>query len=247
MNRVISYFRDLKGSVFKDWTTFQKIWMVVAALTIVATNIVSFDLGWFMAALSWVICIVMCDARRMSNWAFGLINSLLYGAMYARDGIFGQMILNFAFYVPMQFIGFYIWCGRRDHGDIVKISSITKKTILLLAVLAVIVVACIPLLETFDTRYADAMGYHNYPGTGCFDAISTYCGIVGQFFMNAASPLAWIPWLFEDAGKAVIYWNRAFNHQPGAWTSLAVELFGIINAVYGFYAWFSTREKSFAK
>ena len=40
---------------------------------------------------------------------FGIINCILYSIISYQQTLYGEMLLNICYYLPLQFIGFAIW------------------------------------------------------------------------------------------------------------------------------------------
>jgi nicotinamide mononucleotide transporter len=84
---------------------------------------------WYgtLSAVSGVICVVLVAEGRISNYAWGLVNCVLYGLVSYQNKFYGDMSLNWFMYVPFQFIGFYIWhksMNLSDDGELeVKVLS----------------------------------------------------------------------------------------------------------------------------
>jgi nicotinamide mononucleotide transporter len=97
--------------------------------TIVALNFLVFIVTgeWevisTVATISGVLCVVLVAKGHLSNYVFGLIQVSLYTYLSWGVGYWGEVALNGLYYVPMQFVGFFMWKNRTREGGVV-ISSI---------------------------------------------------------------------------------------------------------------------------
>lgn len=92
------------------WKKWEVIWLLAACLTITGISIWSGDsfLG-IISAVTGVISVVCTGKGKLSAYTFGLINSILYAFISYRAKLYGETMLNALYYVPMQFVGFYVW------------------------------------------------------------------------------------------------------------------------------------------
>lgn len=84
--------------------------MVLAVLVIIAVSIYWGDnaLG-IMMAVTGVICVIATGKGKLSCYLFGLINTMLYAYVALGARYYGEVMLNAFYYVPMQFVGWYLW------------------------------------------------------------------------------------------------------------------------------------------
>ena len=97
-------------SFLKDFKWYE--WAIIACMTIAQliasilteTNagIAIFNYTISLAGFLYVVC-----ASRCSFWIFifGLYQPIGYGIVCLTSGVYGEMIVNFAYFVPMQIIG----------------------------------------------------------------------------------------------------------------------------------------------
>ena len=60
-----------------------------------------------IASLTGVMCVFMVNMRKISNYLYGTINALLYGYLSYDAALYGDMSLNWLFFLPMQFVGLW--------------------------------------------------------------------------------------------------------------------------------------------
>ena len=92
------------------WKWWEVAWLVTAAVVITILPIYWGDsLMGIISAVTGVICVVLTGKGKLSAYFFGLINSVLYAIIAYQSALYGETMLNLLYYVPMQFVGFYIW------------------------------------------------------------------------------------------------------------------------------------------
>jgi len=141
-------------NVFGGMTKFEKIWLAIFSVVILAATIVfsatgttwtdwkSIGLNWLVSpisALTGVICVLLVARTSIYNYSFGLVNSLAYGLVAWVAGYYGDWILNWFFFVPTQFLILVFWQKnlKPKSIDLVKVKKFTWLQILLVTAGAV--------------------------------------------------------------------------------------------------------------
>ena len=75
----------------------------------------------FISAICGVICVFFCAKANISNFAFATVNTIVYAIFLYYHKIFGTFALEVLFYLPVNFISWYIWSKHRD-------KKLTEKT-----------------------------------------------------------------------------------------------------------------------
>ena len=70
---------------------------------------------YLIAALTGMWCVVLTAGFKISNWIIGTLNVALFAALFWRWRLFGTGILNLAFYIPFQVVGFVVWLRTCVH------------------------------------------------------------------------------------------------------------------------------------
>lgn len=92
------------------WKPWELVWLLVSTLVIVALSIYWHDTPMgIISSTCGVICVVCTGKGKLSAYTFGLVNSLLYAIISYQATYYGETMLNALYYIPMQFVGFYVW------------------------------------------------------------------------------------------------------------------------------------------
>lgn len=92
------------------WKKAEVFWLVLACVVITGLSIYWKDTPMgIISATTGVACVVCTGKGKLSAYVFGLVNSVLYAIISYRSQLYGETMLNAIYYVPMQFVGFYIW------------------------------------------------------------------------------------------------------------------------------------------
>ena len=115
---LIRSFRALK---WYEWV-MAVIMIVIAAYYMVLSFLrpgATENPGWlavlnFISGVAGVFCVFFCAKASISNFAFGLVNTVVYIVYLAYWRIYGTMCLELFLYLPMGVIGWVHWARHRD-------------------------------------------------------------------------------------------------------------------------------------
>lgn len=222
-----------------EWNLFERIWL--ATFTIV--NIWLFfamkdSILGLISSLAGMLCVVLVAKGKISNYFFGLIQVVLYGWISFTYGLYGETILNWAFYVPIQFIGFWMWSrnskksseknnpNNRVVGEEIRAKRLTGVQLAVLLIGSAILIAAYAwFLATIGGR---AVG---------LDSATNVLSIVAQFLMLARYAEQWLLWIIVDI-LSISMWAWVLITQDGtAWTQLVMWTAFLVNGIYGYHNW----------
>ena len=174
-----------------------------------------------IAAISGIFCVVLCAKGRKSQYIWGILNVIGYVIIAFINKYYGEVMLNALYYLPSQFIGYYLWNknSNLENGD-VKGKKLTIIQSLLLVGLITIGV--------FGYKFIlDYLG-----GTQTLlDSASTVTSIVANALMMMRYREQWLLWIIIDA-ITVVMWGLA-----GDLIMVTMWAVYLVNAFYGYYNW----------
>ena len=92
------------------WKAWEIAWMAIACAVIIGLSIYWGDtLMGIISATTGVICVVATGKGKLMAYFFGLINCALYAIISYQAKYYGETMLNALYYVPMQFVGYFVW------------------------------------------------------------------------------------------------------------------------------------------
>lgn len=176
----------------------------------------------FISALCGIICIFFCAKASISNFAFGIVNTVVYVIYLAYRHIYGTLCLEVFIYLPVNIVGWILWAKHRDEKEREKTKA--KKLNGLQNVLSVIGVAALTGVCYFFLNKVDGT-------TPLLDAFTVGIGITATFlqFFRLREQYVW--WIIQDI-IAVAMYIVAFD--PVYLTKKSIYL---IMAVIGLINW----------
>lgn len=189
--------RDLLKRELTGWKKAEAIWLFVACVVITGLSIYWGDsLMGIISSVTGVACVVCTGKGKLSAYVFGLVNSVLYAIISFRATLYGETMLNALYYVPMQFVGLYVWSKHMDQqtGEVVKKRM---KPIGLLLMSAAVALATI-LYGLLLKQLGDAMPF--------VDSFTTVCSVAAMIISVRMYAEQWIVWVAVDIFSVYMWW-----------------------------------------
>ncbi len=177
-----------------------------------------------IAVVFGVVAIWLASKGEVVNFGIGLVNCVLYGILFGREGLYSGMILQ-GIYFAINLYGLYSW--RKPKAEVdkgLKVMWLTMKE--RVVIVAVIVVAGV--LWGMGVKYGARLLPENIqePQYPMVDAILTTASVVAQILLTRKKIDNWVIWVLVDvvyiglflmvgmywtAGLYVVYTGIAVN------------------------------------
>ena len=214
--------------LFKDWTLFEKSWLVIfAGIGIWLSYTWGDTLLSFSVLITGIVCVVLVTRGSIWNYAPGLYNVVGYSWLSYQNGYFGEVMLNAGYFFPAQIIGIFMWRRNLKEGPIVVMKKMRK-------------------LDTAMWLAFSAVGTYIYgsilasiPGQNApfFDSCSTVLSVIAMILMMLRYREQWILWIIVDVVSIAMWALRLDSGVEGAPAMLVMWSAYLINACYGYYKW----------
>ena len=174
-----------------------------------------------IAAISGIFCVVLCAKGRKSQYIWGLLNVIGYVIIAFINKYYGEVMLNALYYLPSQFIGYYLWNknSNEDNGDVKGKKLTIVQSLVLVGFITVGVLG-----------YKLVLDYLGGTGT-LLDSASTVTSVVANALMMMRYREQWLLWIIIDA-ITVVMWLLV-----GDFIMVTMWAVYLINAFYGYYNW----------
>ena len=174
-----------------------------------------------IAAISGILCVVLCAKGKKSQYVWGILNVIGYVIIAFINKYYGEVMLNALYYFPSQFIGYYLWNKHTNNetNDVEGKKLNLSKSILLVIICTISIFLYKLLL--------DALG-----GQGTLlDSASTTISVFANLLMMLRYREQWLLWIIIDI-ITVIMWVLVKD-----WIMVTMWSVYLINAFYGYYNW----------
>ncbi|MGN1371975.1 MAG: nicotinamide riboside transporter PnuC [Candidatus Coprovivens sp.] len=174
-----------------------------------------------IAAICGIICVVLCAKGKKSQYIWGLLNIIGYIIIAWINRYYGEVMLNALYYLPSQFIGYYLW-NKHTNKDTNGVEG--KKLNIRQSIIFLVVIT----IGIFGYKFIlDMLG-----GNGTLlDSASTIISIVANALMMMRYREQWLLWIIIDV-ITVVMWLLV-----GDFIMVTMWAVYLINAFYGYYNW----------
>lgn len=219
--------REFVKNELSGWKKWEILWLVTACLIIVGLSVYWGDnLMGIISATTGVACVVCTNKGKLSAYIFGVVNCVLYAIISYKAALYGETMLNAIYYVPMQFVGFYIW-NKNMNEETKEVNkrhmNNLHRVMLLGCIIAVTYVYGVLL------RYlGDAMPF--------VDSFTTVSSVIAMIISVKMFAEQWAVWIVVDIFSVIMWVNNYRNGGTDVATLLMWCVY-LINAIIGFIRW----------
>lgn len=173
-----------------------------------------------IVAICGIFCVVLCAKGKKSQFIWGLFNILGYVIIAWINKYYGEVMLNAVYYLPSQFIGYYLWNKHTKKGEDLEGKKLDGKKSIIFLILMVVIVFGYKLV-------LDLLGGNKT----LLDSASTTISVVANLLMMLRYREQWLLWIVIDI-ITVVMWFMA-----GDFIMVTMWSVYLINAIYGYYNW----------
>lgn len=218
-------------TIFKDWSLFEKAWLALfTAINIYLFFAFKDSAIGLISSLTGMLCVVLVAKGKISNYYFGIIQTATYAYIAFGYGLYGEAMLNGLFYLPVQFIGIYLW-SRNKTGDSVKgedvvVNRLTRKGWIRLAVVAVV----------GSAAYAVLLHYIGGKQVG-LDSAAVVLSVIAQILMLKRFAEQWVLWIVVNVLSISLWVVTLINTGGNDFNMVVMWTAFLANSVYGYINW----------
>ncbi len=179
-----------------------------------------------ISAVTGILYVILSGKGKLSAYFFGLVNCVLYSIISYNSKLYGETMLNVAYYIPMHFVGFFLWRKNMnpDTHEVRKRSM--RKRMRALTTVLIAIVTCI--YGIFLKNLGDAMPY-----------IDSFTTVVSVFAMIAAVGMfseQWWMWLAVNIVSVYMWWE-SYLKGSGNLATLLMWIVYLISGIIMLIKW----------
>ena len=132
-------FREFIKLEISGWKPYELVYLAVCTLAIFIPSVIAGDSAMaVISATCGAISVVLTGKGKLSTYIFGGIQCALYAIISYKATYYGETLLNVAFLIPMEFVGFKAWMKNMnaENAEVVKLQMTWKQRIIWAMVLA---------------------------------------------------------------------------------------------------------------
>lgn len=213
---------------FADWTMFEKMWLLISSVIMIGLSIAWGD-DWLalLSGLTGMISVVLCAKGKITNYAFGLVNALTYAYICWGQHLYGEVMYNTIYMVPMIAVGVLTWKkNMSDDSAEVKARNLTAKGWMLLIVGTV---TAIVLYRQLLVMLGGSLAW--------MDAMSTVFSAIAALLMVIRYSEQWVMWIVVNAVSFLMWGTVLLQGDSSAITLVVMWSAYLLNAIYGYVNW----------
>lgn len=229
--------REILKRELTGWKKWEVIWLLLATAVILGVSIYWKDspVG-IIAALTGIWCVILTGKGKLSSFWVGTVNTILYAIVAWQARYWGEVMLNLIYYVPMNFVGIYMWSKNmnKDTEEVVKKRLSLKGSIIAYSLVAV---------GTIGYGFVLKMMHGTLPFV---DSMSTVFSVFAQILCVKRCMEQWVLWIIVDV-VTVIMWVYAFANGTGDMATVLMWSIYLINAIIMLVKWLKDTKKDSSK
>ena len=223
----------------EHWNTWDYLWTILASIVGTWIGLQWGEGGWktwlsIITMLTGLWCVILVAKGRIFNYYLGIINCVGYAYIAYGYQLYGEVMLNALYFLPMQFVGLYIWTKNKDPKivDKVKVKFLTATQRCWWAGISVMAVLASALVLD---QMGDPVPY--------LDSASTVLSVIACILMSWRFMEQWILWIIVDIVSVWMWILVVLEKGANDAALLVMWIAFLINAVYGFVSWISMYRK----
>ena len=219
------------GDRLRGWTRFERIWLLTATGVISAISLVLGD-NWlgFVSALSGIFCVVLAAKGKIATYYVGIVQTGTYAYIAYGLALYGEAMLNAFFFLPAQFVGWWLWTRNRNRGatggEDVRGRRLSWRQWSLL----------VPAIVLASSGYALFLDRIGAAQVG-LDSYAVVISLFAQLLMVLRYAEQWILWIVVNL-LTISLWAATIA-QTGStdYAVLVMWIAFLVNSIYGFLNW----------
>ena len=219
---------------FTDWSRFEISWLILSTVIMIVLSVIWGDnLLALISGITGILGVVLAAKGKVSTYIFATVNVAIYALLTFQNHLYGEFMLNAFYYIPMNFIGFYLWSKHKDNesGEVEGKKLTGRQTVILFAAVAVVVLVYWQILSRIGGQLA------------LIDAMSTVFSVVALIMQVARYAEQWLLWIIVNV-VSVVMWLLLIGKDSSAVTMVVMWVAYLFNSVYGYYNWRTLADKN---
>ncbi|CAF1264047.1 unnamed protein product [Rotaria sordida] len=174
---------------------------------------------------------------KISSFFWGITGAILYGIYAFAYGYVGDAQLFVFFFLPMQFIGIYLWSKKLDNKSTTRVKSLKFSGWIFICISSFLLTLLFYYeIPMFSKYLASTYFFEDKFIPHVFDATTNALNVIGQFLLIACYWEQYIIWIFVNIMSIIMYSGRLGT--PLDINLLLVWIMLAISSACGLYKWY---------
>lgn len=203
-------------------------WLIYFILSILIVYISSIlqksNILLVISSIFGVIYSLLIAKEKRIAFIFGIINVSTYGYLLFAQKLYGGLIYNILYSLPMLIWGYIKWkkVQNKENSGVKIISN--KNRIVLTIVFTLLIMSYSLVLKS--------IGGYNY----ILDSITSVLGYLGIYLMSNKYIEQWIVWIICNLANTILWYMLSAGNTNNI-PMLMMWIIYLINSIYGYITW----------
>ncbi len=212
---------------FKDWSTLEKAWLAFVLIFQTVAWLINKE-GMFMLVLtlSSSLNLVLGAKGKVAGLYFAIINSLLYAINCFSIPLYGEIMYNLLYSIPVSAIAIIMWRKNSSAGGEVKFRTMTPQ--FAIGTIAVTLAGTLAY-----SRILTWMG-----GNFAFmDSLTTVVSVIASMLYLLRYSEQWLMWVIVNALSIAMWVMVLMSGDQSAALIIIMKCVNLCNSSYGYWNW----------
>lgn len=232
-------WRILNKRIVRDWTLFDISWSAVFILLILIIGIQSHNkVIEILSGIAGMLNVFLCAKGKVYNFYFGMFFNVTYAFISFSQHYYASFGLYLVYFLPMQFVGLYLWSKSKAKREANEESCIEMKrlSVKMKILWSVVCVVGVVFVAVIIKKMGDPMPIS--------DSATNVLTIVGIVMMVKRYAEQWHLWNISNI-FGIALWTPMFSHQENLPVSqLIMSIAFLVTSLYGTFYWLAHSSKS---
>ncbi|MDD3886381.1 MAG: nicotinamide riboside transporter PnuC [Victivallaceae bacterium] len=214
------------------WRVWELGWLAFCCISIIALSLLMGDNGvGITAAVTGTLYALFAGKGKIGCYFFGIINTVTYGLISFKATLYGEVMLNWGWYLPMMFVGVICWRRHLDQRQIINKTALSGRGRLIAALLSLIGIA---VYANVLARLGDTSPW--------LDSLTTVLSVTAMVLTVKRCIEQWLLWTVVNAAS-IYMWYLLYRTGSGSVAGLLMWCIALANGIIFFVQW-SKEERS---
>lgn len=212
---------------FSDWSMFEKLWLIIVCTIMSIIWYLNGDSPFLLIlTLTGCLNLVLGAKGKIAGLYFAIINCLLYSYQCMNTKLYGEVMYNMLFSIPVSVIAIYVWNKNKDINGKIKF-----KTMSITGIIAIFTVTTISVF--LYAKLLNLLG-----GNLAFmDSLTTVVSIIASILYLMRFSEQWLMWVGVNALSIVMWIMVYISGDNSALIIIVMKIINLLNSLYGYYNW----------
>lgn len=223
----MSKLKKIIKNEFQGWKVWECIWLVISVTAVfIAASLFKDSKIAVIASVCGIFSSVLTGKGKLSAYFVGGVSRVLYAIVAFPAHLYGEVMLNLLYFVPMEFYGIYVWYKNMDFEthEVQKKSMKGKQFAILL-----VIIAAVTVVFGFFLKYLGGV-------LPFVDSFTNVISVIAMLVTIKRYRQTWILWMVVNA-VSIVMWIYTFANGTGSIAILLMWIIYFSNSLIMYLKW----------